>query len=101
MGPLLFICYINDLPKEVNSTVKLYADDVLLYRAIHSIADHDMLQKDLDIIINKWAESWQMTFNLSKCELVRVTNKKHPLEHSYYLQGEQIKSVYLMQSIWV
>ena len=71
MGPLLFICYINDLPKEVNSTVKLYADDVLLYRAIHSIADHDMLQKDLDII-NKWAESWQMTFNLSKCELVPV-----------------------------
>ena len=51
-----------------------------------------MLQKDLDII-NKWAESWQMTFNLSKCKLVRVTNKKHPLEHSYYLQGEQIKSV--------
>ena len=92
LGPLLFICYINDLPKEVNSAVKLYADDVLLYRAIHSIADHDMLQKDLDII-NKWAESWKMTFNLSKCELVRVTNKKHPLEHSYYLQGEQIKSV--------
>ena len=64
MGPLLFICYINDLPKEVNSTVKLYTDDVLLYRAIHSIADHDMLQKDLDII-DKWAERWQMTFNLS------------------------------------
>ena len=82
------------VPKEVNSTVKLYADDVLLYRAIHSIglADHELLQKDLDII-NKCAESWQMTFNLSKCELVRVTNKKHPFEHSYYLQGEQIKSV--------
>ena len=34
-----------------------------------------------------------MTFNLNKCEMVRVTNKKHPLEHRYYLQGEQIKSV--------
>ena len=34
-----------------------------------------------------------LTFNLSKCELVQVTNKKHPMEHSYYLQGEQIKSV--------
>ena len=34
-----------------------------------------------------------MTFNLSKCELVRVTNKKHPLEHCYYLQGEQVKLV--------
>ena len=34
-----------------------------------------------------------MTFNLSKYALVRVTNKKHPLEHCYYLQLEQIKSV--------
>ena len=91
LGTPTFICYINDIPKEVNSTVKLYADDILLIEQ-YTIADHEMLQKDLDII-NKWAESWQMTFNLSKCELVQVTNKKHPLEHSYYLQGEQIKSV--------
>ena len=49
LGPLLFICYINDLPKEVNCTVKLYADNVLLYRAIHSVADYEMLQD----IINK------------------------------------------------
>ena len=34
-----------------------------------------------------------MTFNLSRYELVRVTNKKHPLEHCYYLQLQQIKSV--------
>ena len=80
------------VPKEVNSTVKLYADDVLLYRAIHSVADYKMLQKDLDII-NKWADNWQMTLNLSKCKLVRVTNKKHPLKHCYYLRAEQIKSV--------
>ena len=51
-----------------------------------------MLQRDLDII-NKWAESWQMTFNLSKCELVQVTNKKLWDIASACLQGEQIKSV--------
>ena len=36
---------------------------------------------------------WQMNFNLGKCELVRITNKKHPLKYCYCLQGEQIKSV--------
>ena len=30
LGPLLFICYINDLPEEVKLSLKLYADDVLL-----------------------------------------------------------------------
>ena len=30
---------------------------------------------------------------LGKYELVRITSKKHPLKHCYYLQGEQIKSV--------
>ena len=34
-----------------------------------------------------------MTFNLDKCKLVRVTNKKHPLKLFYHLQGKQIKSV--------
>ena len=92
LGPLLFICYINDLPKEVKSTLKLYANDVLLYRIIRSIDDCEMLQKDLDIV-NKWADSWQMAFNLGKCYLVRVTNKKRSLKHCYRLQGEEIKSV--------
>ena len=36
LGPLLFICYINDLTEEMKSTFKLYADDVLLYRTKHS-----------------------------------------------------------------
>ena len=65
LGPLLFICYINDLPKEVKSTLKLYADDVLFYRIIRSINDCEMLQKDLDIV-NKWVDIWQMAFNLRR-----------------------------------
>ena len=68
LGPLLFICYINDLPKEVKSTLKLYADNVLLYRIIRSIDDCEMLQKDL-YIVNKLADSWQVAFNLGKSEL--------------------------------
>ena len=32
LGTLLFICHINDLPDIVKSTVRLFADDCLLYR---------------------------------------------------------------------
>ena len=39
------------------------------------------------------ADIWQMGFSSGKCYLVNITNKKQPLKHCYYLQGEEIKSV--------
>ena len=41
--PLLFICHINDLPDSVRSSVRLFADDCLLYRNIRT-QDHTIRQ---------------------------------------------------------
>ena len=46
LGPLLFLCYINDLPSCVSSTPRLFADACLLYRRINSPADAVILQQD-------------------------------------------------------
>ena len=56
LGPLLFLCHINDLPDAVKSTVRLFADDCLLYRSIRNMDDHLALERDLQQL-----ETWAKT----------------------------------------
>ena len=66
LGPKLFLLYINDLISNIQSTVRLFADDCLIYRPINSPNDHQLLQQDL-YTLNTWAKTWQMKFNVDKC----------------------------------
>ena len=36
LGPLMFLLYINDITKGINSPLHLFADDFLLYRVINN-----------------------------------------------------------------
>ena len=68
-GPLLFICHINDLPERVNSQIRLFADDCLMYRTINSPQDHQTLQRD-PFSLQIWADDWGMKFIAKKCYLL-------------------------------
>ena len=72
VGPLLFLIYINDLPNNIHSTVRLFADDCVLYGEINN----QELQKDLDELI-KWEHDWQMHFDPDKCFVMRLTHARN------------------------
>ena len=38
----------NDIPEHINSSIRLYADDALLYREIHSLENSRILQEDIN-----------------------------------------------------
>ena len=64
LGPLLFLMYVNDLPQNLISTVKLFADDVSLFSVVKndvSLSAND-LNHDLAMISN-WSLQWKMSFN--------------------------------------
>jgi hypothetical protein len=51
LGPLLFLIFINDLAKETSSSLRLFADDCLVYREVRSQTDCTALQLDLNSLV--------------------------------------------------
>ena len=82
LGPILFLIYINDLPDEVCSQVRLFADDTALYLTMESEDSGSTLQSDLDIL-SMWETRWDMEFNPSKCQVVHVAGSKRPVKRDY------------------
>ena len=70
----------------------MYADDTLVYNVINNIDDCIQLQNDL-LLLERWANIWQMEFNPSKCEFLVVTNKKSTPSFTYHINEVPIKAV--------
>ena len=94
LGPVLFLIFINDLPENIRSSVRLFADDCVLYRNIESPMDCQILQDDLNSLA-QWETDWQMKFNVAKCHSMRVTWRppdKH-IEFDYTLHQQRLEQV--------
>ena len=67
-GPALFLLYIDDIKEKIQSNIRLYADDTIMYTEIKSINDYNILREDLDTL-SGWKTTWLMDFNIHKCAL--------------------------------
>jgi len=81
--PLLFLAYVNDISRNIESTIRLFANDCVTYRQIINKEDIENLQKDLDTL-GVWAHETAMKVNTSKSKAVRFTRArvKDPLDYS-------------------
>ena len=92
LGPILFLVYINDLPENVTSHVRLFADDTAMYLTMEGANDRSVLQQDLDRL-SVWESDWDMEFNPSKCQVVQVTGYRKPINAAYRLHCVILETV--------
>ena len=91
LGPHLFLLFINDIQAAVSGVTRLFADDCLIYRQIITEGDEKLLQTDLDNLI-RWASTWDMRFNASKCKTMRISRERDPGEPAYEMNGERLEA---------
>ena len=77
LDPLLFLLYINDLPENIQSQVRLFADDTAVYLTVTNMHDSQVLQSDLESL-QHWERTCDMEFKQGKCQVTHITRSKSP-----------------------
>ena len=91
LGPFMFLLYINDIDQNISSTIRLFADDCIMYRTVTTREEASSLQYDLDKIYD-WCTTWQMQLNIDKCAILRCTRSPFPVLFDYMVDGRIITS---------
>ena len=81
LGPLLFLIYINDIVSEIDSNIRLFADDTSLYMVVDEPSSAaPIMNADLNRIM-QWADTWLVTFNPTKTDSLLITRKINKPHH--------------------
>jgi hypothetical protein len=92
LGPLLFLIFINDLPDNAIVSIRLFADDCIVYSEVNDPSDCIILEKALQDVC-KWCDDNGMKLNTDKSQLLSFTNRRNQIRYNYKLGNEKLDSV--------
>jgi hypothetical protein len=67
----LFLAYVNNIWRNTESKIRLFADDLILYRKMVNAKEVKILQTDLDRLVD-WAVGNDMKINPSKNKAISL-----------------------------
>ena len=75
VGPLLFLIFINDLPKSMTNNCSIFADDTTAYTTGKKITTTTVgLSRDVTAA-SSWADIWGLLFNAEKSEHLMICGR--------------------------
>ena len=80
-----------DLPENIQSQVRLFADDTAVYLTVRNLNDSRILQNDLNTL-QEWERTGDMEFNPSKCQFLHIGRARQLIHSQYTLHGEILES---------
>ena len=91
LGPLLFLIYINDLPKVTKFFIKLYADDTFLCLQNENLK---ILEEEVNFEIDKvfdWLNANHLSLNIGKSKFMLISKKKRTENFSIQINGNPLE----------
>jgi len=95
LGPILFTIFINDLPDNILSHMKIFADDTKVYNSVNNSVS---LKHDLDLLV-QWTDKFLLPFNFEKCKVLHFGKKNTCIE--YQMEGNAISKDMTMKDLGV
>lgn len=92
LGPLLFLIYINDISTDINASIRLFADDCIIYKEIRTPTDTIDLQSALSKLTD-WCSLWQMQINTDKTKHLKFSMTTNSQTSSYTIDNIKIDTV--------
>ena len=77
---------------DIESEIRLFADDCVCYREIKDIEDTLKLQKYIDHL-GIWARKWGIRFQPVKCNMMQLMKKHNKIQALYTLEGTVLENV--------
>ena len=102
LGPILFLLYINDLPRSCSLTSIIYADDTNLFVTGRNIEECINKINTNSLRLLDWIHSNKLSLNLDKTQYIVFSKRKTPpTQHKLLIDGHIIQRVPSMKFLGV